>query len=253
LKIGKNKFRLSRPRPHFPARSRSRPAQPASRAPARRSRPGPRPRPPSSSRARPRNAGRRGRARSPRVGHALPPLAARRPRPDLPPARAHSKRLPEPPRSLTSPPSLASHPSSPHRAVGRLAAASSGFASPFRHRQATTIKFTLHRAPPRSSLLRTSLSAPSLPVVGLLSSSPRRATATVPTSRASPPPQPPPLCSPALTSRVGHFLATLLRVLVGRWLAGTGRLAVTAAATSASGTPATRSGLSLPPLPRSVG
>jgi hypothetical protein len=123
-------FCLSRPRPRFPARSRIRPAQPASRAPARRSRPGPRPRPPSSSRARPRNAGRRGRTRSPRVGHALPPLAARRPRPALPPARAHSKRPPEPPHSLTSPPSPASHPSSLHRADARLAAASSGFRLP---------------------------------------------------------------------------------------------------------------------------
>jgi hypothetical protein len=44
-------------------------------------------------------------------------------------------------------------------------------------------------------------------------------------------------------------LATVLRVLVGRWLAGAGRLAVTAAATSMPGTPATRSGLP----PRSVG
>jgi hypothetical protein len=45
-------------------------------------------------------------------------------------------------------------------------------------------------------------------------------------------------------------LATVLHVLVGRWLAGAGRLAVTAAATSMPGTPATRSGL---PPPRSVG
>jgi hypothetical protein len=169
--------------------------------------------------------------RSPRVVLALLSRQRERTQNDRPSLLTPSLPLPHPP--ATPPLSTARTHGSPPRALV--------FASPFRPRQATITKLTSHRAPPRSSLLRTSFSAPSPPAVGPLSSSPRRATATVPTSRTSPPSQPSPLCYPALSSRVGRFLAIRLRALVGRRLAGTGRLAATAAATSSSGTPATRS------------